>query len=336
MFNKLLTLGIETSCDETGVSLYNNENGILSEYTYSQQIHTEYGGTVPELASRDHIKKLANLVIYTLKNAKKTVNDLNGIAYTKGPGLSGSLLVGSSFAKSLAMSLSIPSVGINHLEAHLFTLFLFNKIKFPCLAVLISGAHTIIFKLYTYNSIEILGETLDDSVGETFDKVARFLKLRPINGKSIENLSKNINYFKHLDLPKPFYKSKCYNFSFSGLKTKVLTLDKENKFFKTKSNLSYNFQNTVIKIIINKCKKIIENNDIKSILISGGVSSNNELRIEVSNLASALNIESYFSPSKYCMDNGTMVAFLGFIKLFENCFDRNLSIDILPRMKFDT
>ena len=224
MYNKIITLGIETSCDETGISLYNNENGILSEYVYSQSVHRIYGGTVPELASRDHAKWLLPLFMYTLKKAGVNIEEINCISYTKGPGLNGPLLVGSSFSKSLSLALSIPCVGVNHLEAHLLTAFMFNKIKFPCLAFIISGAHTIVLRLDSYSDFIFLGETLDDGVGEVFDKVARSLKVEPFNGSSIERISRKLMYFKNLYFPRSFYRSDCFNFSFSGLKTHVLKL----------------------------------------------------------------------------------------------------------------
>lgn len=334
MYNKNLILGIETSCDETGIALYNNKNGIISEYVYSQTIHYEYGGTVPELASRDHVKNLSKLIMFTLKKAKINIKNLNCIAYTKGPGLKGSLLSGSVFAKSLGLSLSIPTVGINHLEAHLMIAFLFNKIKFPCLCFIISGAHTMILKLKNYKEFVLLGETLDDGVGEVFDKIARALKLFPFNGSSIENICKKKFKFKNLNLPKSFYNINYLNFSFSGLKTNVLNLINDEKEFKSKSNVAYNFQNTIIKLILNKCKILIKQNDYKSILIGGGVSSNKELRLDFYNFAKSLNIEIYFSPIKYCVDNGAMIAFLGFIKSLENKFDKNLSIDIFTRNDF--
>jgi len=336
MYTKSITLGIETSCDETGVSLYNNENGILSEYVYSQTVHNKYGGTVPELASRDHAERLLNLVIFTLKKANVGISDINCISYTKGPGLSGPLFVGSSFSKSLGLSISVPSIGINHLEAHLVTAFLFNSnIKFPCLAFLVSGAHTIILKLDNYKKFIFLGETLDDGAGEVFDKVARSLKLNPFNGLSVEKLSKCVYDFKNLRFPKSFYRSDCFNFSFSGLKTNVLNLisEKESNNNHFKANVAYNFQNTVIKLLLNKCKKILNIYDIKSILFSGGVSANKELRLEISNFALSLNLNCYFAPIRFCMDNGTMVAFLGFIKLLENCVDKDLSINVYPRIR---
>lgn len=336
MYNKLITLGIETSCDETGVSIYNNENGILSEFVYSQTIHHSYGGTVPDLASKDHLEKLLNLIIFTLKKAKISINNLNCISYSQGPGLKNSLLVGTTFCKTLSFALSIPVIGINHLEAHIFTSFLFNKIKFPCLAILISGAHTMILRLENYKNIVFLFETLDDSVGEIFDKVARALNLFPCNGSSIEIISNRKKKFKNLKLPKAFYNSNVFNFSFSGLKTEILNIIYKTKknFNFDKSNIAYNFQNTVIKSLLKKCKKLLILNKFESILLAGGAASNKELRLDFKNFFFSLNIKICFSPIKYCTDNGTMIAFLGFIKLIENSLDKNLSIKVFPRIYF--
>lgn len=336
MHNKLITLGIETSCDETAISIYNNKDGILSEYVYSQTSHTKYGGTVPELASRDHVKKILNLMIFTLKKANINICEINGLAYTKGPGLSGSLLIGSSFGKALGLSLSIPTIGVNHLEAHILTSFIFNKnIEFPCLIILISGAHTMLLKMNNYKNLILFGGTLDDGAGETFDKIARSLNLSPLNGKSIERISSQHFDFNNLKLPQSFYKSKCYNFSFSGLKTRILNII-NNSIINTdvKANIAYNFQNTIIKTLINKSKYILKNHLIKSILLAGGVSSNKELRLAFSNFTLSLNIKVYFAPLKYCTDNGTMIAFLGFVKLLENAVDKNISIKILSQTNF--
>ena len=329
MHNKLIILGIETSCDETGISIYNNNKGILSEYVYTQKVHTKYGGTVPELASRDHIKRIFNILVFTLKKSNIKLNDLNGIAYTQGPGLNGPLLIGSSFSKALALSLSIPSVGINHLEAHILTSFMFFKTDYPCLVVLISGAHTILLLMKSYKNFIFLGETLDDGVGEVFDKVSRSLHLNPANGVSIEKESFCNSIFTDLKFPKSFYKSGCYNFSFSGLKTHILNIISKNKNINNiKKNISYNFQNTVIKMLINKSSLVLKKYKFKSILLSGGVSANKELRLAFSNFASSLNIKMCLAPKQYCTDNGSMVAFLGFIKLLENKIDINLSIKI--------
>ncbi len=259
MYNETIILGIETSCDETGVSIYNNKKGILSEYTYTQTVHYKYGGIIPELASRNHEKKLLNLVILTLKKARIKLSDINIIAYTGNPGLSSSLLFGITFSKSLSYSLNIPSIEINHLEAHILISFLFNKkITFPSLVVLISGAHTILVEIKNYNTFLLLGKTLDDGVGEAFDKAARSLNIKPCNGLSIEKISKLKFNFENLKFPQPLSKSNCFNLSFSGLKTCVNKNIKKNMLNLNKSNIAYNFQNTIIKTLLRKCKLLLK------------------------------------------------------------------------------
>ena len=334
MYNKLITLGIETSCDDTGVSLYNNSSGILSEFVYSQTVHYDYGGVVPDLASKDHLEKLLSLIIFTFKKSKIKINFLNCIAYSFGPGLKDSLLIGASLSKSIGFALSIPVIGINHLEAHIFSAFLFNKIKFPCLGIVISGAHTIFLKLNSYKNINFLFETLDDSIGEVFDKIARALDLFPYNGYSIELLSRKNKKFKHLKLLKHYNNSNNDNLSFSGLKTSVLNIINFNTVDFNKNNIAYNFQNTLVKSILNKCKKYFIFDKFNSILISGGVSCNNEFRIDLKNFTLSKNLNIYFPSYRHCMDNGTMVAFLGFIKLIQNFVDKTLFIKVFPRVYF--
>jgi N6-L-threonylcarbamoyladenine synthase len=333
MSNDLLILGIETSCDETGISIFKNKQGILAEYIFTQKIHAKYGGTVPELASRDHLNKIFNIILFTLKKTKITLNDINFIAYTKGPGLKGSLFVGCSVAKSLSLFLNIPVIGVNHLEAHIIICLAFNSnLKFPCLTLLISGAHTILLEMINYKELKFFGETLDDGVGEIFDKIARLFNFTPATGISIEkNITCKFNYSK-LELAKTLRKNKLYNFSFSGLKSEILRLNENIEKF----NLIYNFQNTIINIFYNKCKNYINNNNIQSIIIAGGVSANKELRLALQNLSEEYDINFHSLPKKYCTDNGSMIAFLGFIKIYDGYYDRNLNIGVFPDLRIKT
>lgn len=334
MYNKLIILGIETSCDDTGISIYNNKNGILSEYIYNQITHIKYGGTIPELASRDHLKRIMKLILLTLKKVNYSFNDIHCIAYTKGPGLNGPLLIGAAIGKSLSYALKIPSIGINHLKAHIVISFLFDKtIDFPSLVLLISGAHTLLLKMLDFKTFFLIGGTLDDGIGETFDKVARSLNLVPMSGVSIEKQSKKIFSFTHLRFPQPLSKHSL-NFSFSGLKTSVINNIKcRNMNSDSKSNVAYNFQNTVIKMIIDKCKIVLNTGSFKSILLAGGVSSNKELRLALSNVAESFNINVHLSPKKYCTDNGSMIAFLGFVNLVTGKYDANFFIKVFPNLK---
>ncbi len=327
----LLILGLETSCDETAISLFNNTKGILSEYIFTQKCHTHYGGTIPELASRDHLKKIFNIILFVLKNINININTINVIAYTKGPGLKGPLLIGASVAKALGCFLKIPVIGVNHLEAHILLNFIYHKnIKFPALIILVSGAHTILLQMINYDKFILFGETLDDGVGEAFDKIARLLNLNPANGASLEKkLPYKFNYI-NLNLSKSLQKSNCYDFSFSGLKTEIY----RKKNHKTNiSNLLYNFQNTIIDMINYKCKKILHYYNITSIILAGGVSANQSLRLSLLNLTDAFNIMLYVLPNRYCTDNGSMIAFLGFIKINDGLFDKLLSIDVISNLR---
>lgn len=329
MFNNLLILGIETSCDDTGISVFNNKNGILSEYVFTQKIHQKYGGTVPELSSRDHLKKIFNIINFVLKKKLIKFKNLHAIAYTKGPGLKGSLFIGASVAKSLSNFLKIPAIGINHLEAHFLINLAFNKkITYPCLNLLISGAHTLMILMKKYNQLNIIGETLDDGVGEAFDKIARLFNLKPFSGTTIEKKIKYKFIYNNLNLCKKMKNTKDYIFSFSGLKTEILRLYKKNN----KYNLLYNFQITIILIFINKCRFFLKNNKIKYIILSGGVSANKELRLAISNLAEEFDINVNILPKQYCTDNGVMVAILGFIKIYDNYIDTDLNINTYPNL----
>ncbi len=328
MINNLF-LGIETSCDDTCISIFNNRYGVISEYVFTQLIHIKYGGTVPELASKDHLNKIFNIIFFVLKKKKINIFDIKIIAYTKGPGLKGSLFIGASVAKSLSLFLNIPAISINHLEAHILISFAFNKIKqLPALVLLISGANTILLKMFNYNNYIIIGETLDDGVGETFDKIARSINLIPPNGISIEKNMKYKFIYNNLNIGKTLKNINNFNFSFSGLKSEILRLQNKKNYI-DKINLIYNFQNTIINIFIIKIRHLLTKDiSIKSIILGGGVSANKELRLAFLNLSEEFNILLNYLPKKYCTDNATMIVFLGFIKIYNGYFDKNLEINI--------
>lgn len=330
----MIILGIETSCDETGIAIYDSKCGILFEYTYSQNIHKLYGGTVPELASKDHLKKIIKLILFTLKKIRLTISDINCISYTIGPGLKSSLFIGIVIGKTLSFALNIPAIGVNHLKSHIAIAFLFNRcIKFPVLILFLSGAHTFILEMNNFDRYIILGQTLDDSVGETFDKIARSLKLIPNNGKKIEKYANKNKYFSNLNYPKSYCYSNNFDFSFSGVKSAVIRdISNRDLTVKNKINIAYNFQNTLIKIILDKCVKLICDKKYKIIILSGGVSSNKELRLSLNNYAYLFDVKFCTQPIKYCTDNGAMIAFFGFIKFSDNIFDRNLNIFIKPNL----
>jgi len=330
----MIILGIETSCDETGVAVYNSNTGFFIDKIYSQiNISKKYGGTVPELSSRDHTKKLLSLILLTLKESNIKLKDITGIAYTKGPGLTGSLFTGTSLAKSLALSLNIPAIGINHLEAHILINMLYNKsLDFPFIALLISGAHTAFIKVNSFDDYILMGETIDDGIGETFDKISRLLKLKHIGGKYIENISNSNKKFYNYNFPKALMNKNCFDFSFSGLKTSVSNkIYNENLNFKDIPNFAYNFQNTLIKIVSKKCINILIKTKITSLVIAGGVSANKQLRKELIIITDSLGVKFYLSPIKFCTDNGVMIAFCGYIKFKMKKMDKELCIDVFHK-----
>lgn len=334
MINKLIYLGIETSCDDTGISIFNNQKKIISEYILTQKIHHAYGGTVPELAARDHLKHTFKLILYILKKSKLKINDLNCIAYTKGPGLKGALFIGISLAKTLSLLLKIPSIGINHLEAHILINFAFDSnFKFPSLVLLVSGAHTIMLKMTKHHIFKIIGESADDGVGESFDKVARSLKLIPANGVSIEKKMPYKFIYKNMQFLKNRKNIKHYNFSFSGIKSEILKI--QNKYTETNSkNIIYNFQNTITNTFTSKIRTLLStDNTFKNIILGGGVSANKELRIAMKNISEEFHITFKTLPKKYCTDNGSMIAFLGFIKMNNGFFDNTLNITAFPTLR---
>lgn len=335
MQNKNIILGIETSCDEIGISIFNNETGFISEYTYSQIIHEKYGGTIPELSSRENIQKITNIIIFTLKKAKLKIHDINIIAYTKGPGLKSPLMIGTSIAKSLSYSLKIPCIGINHLEAHIIISLLFNKnIIFPSLALITSGAHTMMLYLKTHNTMRLLEESQDDGIGEVFDKVARAIKLKPYNGSSIEKIANTRQVHSITKLNKKKHNNKNQKLSFSGIKTNTINYIKNNLNYNTYETC-YNFQTNIIKITTFKCKILINKYNIKSLILAGGVASNKEFRLNMKEYIKSIKGNFYYIPKKYCTDNGGMIAFLGFIKTYEGYKDTSLNINIFPELKIN-
>lgn len=328
----MIILGLETSCDETGIAVYNSFNGIISEYTYTQQIHSQYGGTVPELASKDHFKKILKLILFTLKSKKLVFTDLTCIAYTSGPGLKNALLIGVTFGKIIAFSLNIPSIGVNHLKSHIIIALLFNKLfDFPILVLFLSGAHSFLLEMINFDEFFILGKTLDDSIGEVFDKISRSLKMVPSNGKMIEKFSKKKFRFINKHYPKQY--NNTHDFSFSGIKSAVIRdISSSVILYNDICNISYNLQNTLIKIVFNKCFNLLSSGKYKYFILSGGVSANKELRLLFKNYSYLFNLKFFTQPIKYCTDNGAMIAFLGFIRINNNFFDKNFNIIIKPNL----
>jgi N6-L-threonylcarbamoyladenine synthase len=330
----MLILGIESSCDETGLALYDSESGLIGHVLNSQvDLHRLYGGVVPELASRDHIRFILPLLDELFNKTNKNVTELDAIAYTKGPGLSGALLVGASVAESLAMSLDIPTIPIHHLEGHLLSPFLENdQPAFPFLALLVSGGHSQLIHVRELGDYEIIGDTLDDAAGEAFDKSAQLLGLGYPGGAALSNLASTGSSF--YSLPKPLINSDDLNFSFSGLKTAVLNLvKKEQPLDETKkANIAYAFQESITDVLTKKCLKALNEKNLSCLVVSGGVGANRQLRDKLKSLSQKHDFELFFPSLEFCTDNGAMIAIAGFFRhqLSQN---KNYEFSVKPKWK---
>ncbi|HRE78062.1 MAG TPA: tRNA (adenosine(37)-N6)-threonylcarbamoyltransferase complex transferase subunit TsaD [Flavobacterium sp.] len=320
-------LAIESSCDDTAAAVLKNDK-VLSNLVARQSIHEEFGGVVPELASRAHQQNIVPVVDMALKKAGITKNQLSGIAFTQGPGLMGSLLVGSSFAKSLSMALEIPLLAVNHMQAHILAHFIdeegFDKPTFPFLALTISGGHTQIVKVSGFFDMEVIGETTDDAVGEAFDKTAKILGLPYPGGPLIDQFAKEGN-------PKafPFTKPKVggLNFSFSGLKTQILYFVQKNvaanpNFIEeNKADICASVQNIIIKILMDKLKLAVEETGINQIAIGGGVSANSGIRQTLKDAEAKYGWKTYIPKFEYTTDNAAMIGIVGYQKYLHNQFE---------------
>lgn len=321
----MIVLGIESSCDETGVALYDTERGLLSHALHSQiAMHQEYGGVVPELASRDHVRRALPLLQEALNSAQITLHDVDAIAYTQGPGLAGALLVGASVACGLGFSLQKPMIGIHHLEGHLLSPLLASRPpEFPFVALLVSGGHTQLMRVDGVGRYALLGETLDDAAGEAFDKSAKLLGLAYPGGPAISQLAVSGDPQVH-QFPRPMLHSKDLNFSFSGLKTAVLTAVKKYPNALTeqdKANVARGFVDALIDVLVAKCKTAMKETGLKRLVIAGGVGANQQLRAALNAAAASSNpkkrFEVYYPELEFCTDNGAMIAFAGAMRLRE-------------------
>ncbi len=313
----MLVLGIESSCDETGIALYDTERGLLSHALHSQvDMHAEYGGVVPELASRDHIRRVLPLTELTLKDANKTLQDIDAIAYTQGPGLSGALLVGTSFAESLAFSLQIPTISVHHLEGHLLAPLLEeNAPAFPFVALLVSGGHSQLMRVDGIGEYQLLGDTLDDAAGEAFDKTAKLLGLGYPGGPALAKLAENGK--PRFKLPRPLLNSGDLNFSFSGLKTAVLTLTNKHQPLDeaTRADIAWEFQEAVTELLTIKCMSALRETGLDRLVVSGGVGANSKLREKLNSATSRKLCKVSYPRLEFCTDNGAMIAFAGAMRL---------------------
>lgn len=306
-------LGIETSCDETGVALYDSECGLLADALFSQvAMHAEYGGVVPELASRDHVRKLVPLIREVLAKANLESKDVDGIAYTEGPGLIGALLVGASVARSLAFAWNVPAVGVHHMEGHLLAPMLADdKPDYPYVALLVSGGHTQLFDVQGLGQYQLLGESLDDAAGEAFDKTAKLMGLGYPGGavlaKKAEAGRAGVYTF-----PRPMIDRPNCDFSFSGLKTAaLLAWQDSDQSEQAIADIAHAFQQAVVETLIKKCQRALKQTGHKRLVIAGGVSANLELRAQLDVMLKKRGGKAYFPPLKYCTDNGAMIAYAG-------------------------
>ena len=330
----MLVLGIESSCDETGIAIYDSEKGLLGHTLHSQiELHSFYGGVVPELASRDHIKYIIPLINQLLKDSSISIDSIDSIAYTAGPGLSGALLVGSSLAEALAYALNIPSIPVHHLEGHLLAPMLEeDKPSFPFLALLVSGGHTQLIDVKEIGQYEILGDTLDDAAGEAFDKTAKLLGLGYPGGAALSELAeKGITEF---ELPRPLLNTHGLNFSFSGLKTAVLTLvKKQTKLTNTiKENIAFAFQESITDVLVKKSIKALKQTGYNKIVVSGGVGANKRLREKLRFHSKNENFKVYFPKLEFCTDNGAMIALAGALRAHLSS-KNNYKFSVQPRWK---
>ena len=330
-------LGIETSCDETGVAIYDEEKGLIANQLHTQiALHADYGGVVPELASRDHIRKLAPLLQAALQEAHLTAKDIDGIAYTSGPGLVGALLVGSTVARSLAYAWNVPAIGVHHMEGHLLAPMLEeNSPHFPFVALLVSGGHTQLVRVDGVGRYELLGESIDDAAGEAFDKTAKLLGLDYPGGAALARLALN-GTPNRFAFPRPMTDRPGLDFSFSGLKTFAANtlhqvMQEEGELTEqSKADIAYAFQEAVVDTLAIKCKRALKQTGLKRLVIAGGVSANKQLRQTLADLMQQLGGEVFYPQPQFCTDNGAMIAYAGFLRLKQGQ-QQDLAIEVRPR-----
>lgn len=315
----MLILGIESSCDETGIALYDSVGGLISHALHSQvAMHAEYGGVVPELASRDHIRRVVPLLREALAQSGRALAEVDAVAYTRGPGLAGALLVGCAFAEALALALDKPTIPIHHLEGHLLSPLLSrDPPSFPFVALLVSGGHTQLMRVTGVGQYELLGETLDDAAGEAFDKSAKLLGLPYPGGALLSKLAEQGTPGVY-ELPRPMQHSGDLNFSFSGLKTAVLTLVREQEQPLTetfKADAARAFQEAIVEVLVKKSLKALKQTGLKQLVVAGGVGANKQLRATLDDEARRKRFRVYYPELEFCTDNGAMIALAGCLRL---------------------
>jgi N6-L-threonylcarbamoyladenine synthase len=308
-------LGIETSCDETGVALYGEPGGLLGHRVHSQiALHARYGGVVPELASRDHVRRLLPLINEVLAEAGTTKQEITGVAYTRGPGLIGALMVGAAAARSLAWGLGVPAIGVHHMEAHLLAPMLEDPAPaFPFIALLVSGGHTMLVQVAGVGRYRLLGESLDDAAGEAFDKTAKLLDLPYPGGPALEALAREGDPAR-FQFPRPMTDRPGLDFSFSGLKTFALNTIRAHGP-EARADIARAFQDAVVDTLAIKCRRALEATGTRRLVIAGGVGANKVLREQLRAMGERMGVTVYYPRPALCTDNGAMVAYAGYCRL---------------------
>lgn len=323
----MLVLGLETSCDETGVALYDSEQGLLADALFSQiDLHRVYGGVVPELASRDHVKRMLPLIRQVLTEAGREAAQIDAVAYTAGPGLVGALLVGASCAQALALAWGVPAVGVHHMEGHLLAPMLEEQAPaFPFVALLVSGGHTQLVRVDGIGRYELLGESVDDAAGEAFDKTAKLMGLRYPGGPEIARLAEQGTPGRFV-FPRPMTDRPGLDFSFSGLKTFTLNTWQQcrgagDESEQTRCDIALAFQQAVVETLTIKCRRALKQTGLKSLVIAGGVSANHALRQALEKMLGELNGQVFYARPRFCTDNGAMIAYAGCQRLLAGQHD---------------
>ncbi|MFT5034123.1 MAG: N6-L-threonylcarbamoyladenine synthase [Bacteroidia bacterium] len=331
-------LGIETSCDETGVAIYDGRRGLLAHRLFSQvALHEEFGGVVPELASRDHIRKLAPLIDQVLADAGMQRRDLDGVAYTQGPGLVGALMVGACFGRALAYGLGVPALGIHHMEGHLLAPMLEEgRPEFPFVALLVSGGHTQLVRVDAVGEYHILGESLDDAAGEAFDKTAKMLELGYPGGPKLAALAESGNS-ERFTFPRPMVNRPGLDFSFSGLKTYTLNTVAACRAQRggelvdeDRADIARAFQDAVVSTLLIKCRRALKQEGLAQLVIAGGVSANTQLRAALAEEMTKVRGRVFYPRAEFCTDNGAMIAYAGYCRLHAGLED-GLAVSVRPR-----
>lgn len=330
-------LGIETSCDETGIAVYDSEQGLLANQLHSQaRLHEAYGGVVPELASRDHIRRIAPLLEAAMQEAGAAPKTIDGVAYTAAPGLVGALLVGAAVGRSLAYAWDVPAVGVHHMEAHLLAVMLEERRPdYPFLALLVSGGHTQLVEVTAAGDYAVLGETLDDAAGEAFDKTAKLLRLGYPGGPRLSALAEQ-GVAGRYELPRPMLDRPGLDFSFSGLKTAVALLVKKlADDEQTRADVAHAFVEAVADSLAIKCERAMEQTGILRLAAAGGVAANKQLRLRLQQATERRGAQVFYPRPEYCTDNGAMIAYAGYLKLRDG-WREPLQFSVQPRRSLDS